>query len=71
METKTTKENQTKTERYMIFRPIEQSDGEKKLWPRVGVAFRNRDGSMNLIIHEAIEPNTRLQLRSFQPRKRA
>lgn len=65
METQTKKENGNKAH-YSIFRPVDQVEGDKKPWPRVGVAFKNRDGSLNLILNEAIAPNTRLQVRISQ-----
>ena len=71
MEKEEQKSNHTKTKSYSIFRPLDQTDGEKKKWPRVGVAFQNRDGSYNLILNEAVTANTKLQLRAFQSREKA
>ena len=71
MENTKTKESSTKQPAFSIYRPVEQSEGEKKLWPRVGVAFQNRDGSLNLILNEQIPANTRLQARAFRKGGRA
>jgi len=71
MENTTTKQSSKKQPAFSIYRPVEQGEGEKTFWPRVGVAFRNRDGSLNLILNEAIEANTRLQARAFRQGGRA
>lgn len=71
METQNNKINSSKALQFTIFRPIDSVDGAKKKWPRIGVAFQNRDGSFNLILNEAVAPNTRLQLRSYKKGEKA
>jgi hypothetical protein len=40
---------------------IEDNGGEKKYWHEVGVAFKNRDGSLNVKLY--MLPLLRLQIR--------
>jgi hypothetical protein len=44
---------------------IERGEG-KSFWLRVGTAFENRDGSLNVYL-DAIPINGRLQIREYQP----
>lgn len=44
---------------------IERSEG-KSYWLRVGTAFENRDGSLNVYL-DAIPVNGRLQIREYPP----
>ncbi len=49
-----------------VYTVIKKADG-KDLWLRVGSAFPNRDGSMNVFL-DAMPVNGRLQIREYQPR---
>ncbi|NOY92856.1 MAG: hypothetical protein GXP55_16855 [Deltaproteobacteria bacterium] len=42
-----------------------QRDG-KKFWLRIGAAFENRDGSMNVLL-DAMPTNGQLQIREYRP----
>lgn len=44
---------------------VERGEG-KSFWLRVGNAFENRDGSLNVFL-DAIPINGRLQIREYQP----
>jgi hypothetical protein len=44
--------------------------GGKSFWTRVGVAFTNRDGSLNLKL-EALPVNGELHVRKYVPREDA
>lgn len=45
-----------------------ETDGEtKSFWVRVGVAFENKDGSINVRL-DALPLNGTLQLREYEPR---
>ena len=44
---------------------VERSEG-KSYWLRVGTAFENRDGSLNVYL-DAIPVNGRLQIREYPP----
>ncbi|MDH3845053.1 MAG: hypothetical protein OES69_14020 [Myxococcales bacterium] len=47
-----------------IFAVIERKSLQKTLWKKIGVAFRNRDGSLNLLLDfYPRDPGTGLQLR--------
>ena len=43
---------------------IVEREGAKARWIRVGIAFTNRDGSLNLIL-DAVPVNGRLHVREF------
>ena len=42
---------------------------EKKFWSRIGAAFENQDGSVNVLL-DALPLNGELQIRDAQPRER-
>ncbi len=42
--------------------------GEKKFWNRIGVAFVNRDGSINVKL-EAVPVKGEMQIRDYVPRE--
>jgi hypothetical protein len=44
--------------------------GEKTFWNRVGVAFTNRDGSINVKL-DALPLSGQLQIRDYEPREDA
>lgn len=45
-----------------VFTVVENPKGGKDFWVKVGVAFVNKDGSENVILH-ALPVNGRLQIR--------
>ncbi len=45
----------------------ETKDGEKVRWTRIGVAFTNRDGSINLLLDAFPIGTRRLQVREPRP----
>ena len=47
----------------------ESRDGEKTFWVRIGVAFTNRDGSVNVILDALPLGTNRLQIR--EPKEEA
>ncbi len=49
-----------------VYTVIKKADG-KDLWLRIGSAFVNRDGSLNVFL-DAMPTNGRLQIREYQPR---
>lgn len=53
------------SDRMMIAYVITERDG-RHYWNRIGVAFRNRDGSINVRL-EAMPVNGELQLREYIP----
>lgn len=57
-------QNGGKTKR-VAYTVVERGEG-KSFWLRVGTAFENRDGSLNVYL-DAIPVNGRLQIREYQP----
>jgi hypothetical protein len=53
-----------KTKR-VAYTVVDRGEG-KSFWLRVGTAFENRDGSLNVYL-DAIPVNGRLQIREYQP----
>jgi hypothetical protein len=47
---------------------VERENGGRKFWVRVGAAFVNRDGSLNVRL-DAMPVNGVLQIRDYQPRE--
>jgi hypothetical protein len=47
--------------------PPEGEDGEKRFWTRIGAAFANRDGSINLILDALPLGTNKLQIREAKP----
>lgn len=47
--------------------PPPADDGERRFWPRIGVAFTNRDGSINLILDALPLGTNKLQIREEKP----
>jgi hypothetical protein len=44
--------------------------GERSFWTRIGAAFENSDGSLNLIFNFVpVDPQTTIQIREPQPRE--
>ena len=54
------------TRRLAVYAIPESKDGEKRYWPRLGIAFANRDGSINLILEALPLGTNRLQVRDTQ-----
>ena len=52
--------------KFFVYTIIERKEGTKPFWMRVGTAFENRDGSINIYL-DALPVNARLQLR--EPRQ--
>ena len=53
--------------RLAVYAIPESKDGEKRYWPRIGIAFANRDGSINLILEALPCGTNRLQVREEKP----
>jgi hypothetical protein len=49
----------------------ESRDGEKKYWPRIGMAFTNRDGSIAILLDALPIGTSRLQVREMREDARA
>ncbi len=49
--------------RLQVWAIPESRDGEKSFWFKIGVAFTNRDGSINLILDALPLGTNRLQIR--------
>ncbi len=49
--------------RLQVWAIPESRDGEKTFWVKIGVAFTNRDGSINLILDALPLGTNRLQIR--------
>ncbi len=47
--------------------PPPSEDGEKRFWPKIGVAFTNRDGSINLLLDSLPLGTNKLQIREEKP----
>jgi len=62
-------EQDTKSNLQAVYTVIKKADG-KDLWLRVGSAFPNRDGSLNVFL-DAMPVNGKLQIREYQPRDSA
>jgi hypothetical protein len=53
--------------RLAVFAIPETKDGEKAYWPKIGVAFTNRDGSITLLLDALPLGTNRLQVREPRP----
>ena len=49
--------------RLAVYAIPESKDGEKPYWPKIGVAFTNRDGSITLLLDALPIGTNRLQVR--------
>ncbi|MGC4000943.1 MAG: hypothetical protein QM767_27185 [Anaeromyxobacter sp.] len=54
--------------RLAVFAIPESKDGEKKFWPKIGVAFPNRDGSTTLLLDALPIGTNKLQVREERER---
>jgi len=52
----------------IVYTIVEDKQRGKSFWNRVGVAFQNRDGSLNLKL-DALPVNGTLQVRDWEPRE--
>ena len=57
--------------RLQVWAIPESRDGEKAFWVKIGVAFTNRDGSINLILDALPLGTNRLQIREQKEREDA
>ena len=46
----------------------ESTDGERKFWPKIGIAFTNRDGSVSIILEALPLGTNKLQVRDLPAR---
>ncbi|BDG02174.1 hypothetical protein [Anaeromyxobacter oryzae] len=53
--------------RLAVYAVPESKDGEKKFWPKIGVAFANRDGSFSLLLDALPLGTNKLQMREAFP----
>ena len=49
--------------RLAVFAVPDSTDGEKKFWPKIGVAFTNRDGSIAILLDALPLGTNKLQVR--------
>jgi hypothetical protein len=52
--------------RLAVYAIPESKDGEKSFWPRIGVAFPNRDGSIAILLDALPLGTNRLQVRELR-----
>jgi hypothetical protein len=52
--------------RLAVYAIPESKDGEKSYWPRIGVAFPNRDGSIAILLDALPLGTNRLQVRELR-----
>jgi hypothetical protein len=52
--------------RLAVYAIPESKDGEKAFWPRIGVAFPNRDGSIAILLDALPLGTNRLQIRELR-----
>ncbi len=52
--------------RLAVYAIPEKREGEKSFWPKIGVAFTNRDGSINLLLDALPLGTNRLQIRELR-----
>lgn len=50
----------------VVYTIVERARDGKKFWLRIGAAFPNRDGSLNVYM-DALPTNGQLQIRDWQP----
>jgi hypothetical protein len=53
--------------RLVVYAIPESKDGEKAFWPKLGVAYTNRDGSITLVLEALPLGTNRLQVREPRP----
>ncbi len=52
--------------RLAVYAIPEKREGEKSFWTKIGVAFTNRDGSINLLLDALPLGTNRLQIREMR-----
>lgn len=57
-----------KSERKAVYTIVDQGEGKKARWMRVGIAFVNKDGSLNLVL-DALPVSGKLHVRDFPERE--
>lgn len=57
-------ENSTR-QHLVVYTIVEREKDKKKLWVRIGSAFRNRDGSLNAML-DAVPTNGSLHIRELR-----
>lgn len=50
----------------VVYTIVEREKDKKKLWVRIGSAFRNRDGSLNAML-DAVPTNGSIHIRELKP----
>jgi hypothetical protein len=50
----------------VVYTIVEREKDRKKLWVRIGSAFRNRDGSLNAML-DAMPTNGSIHIRELRP----
>lgn len=50
----------------VVYTIVDRPRDGKKFWLRIGAAFENRDGSMNVLL-DAMPTNGQLQIREYRP----
>jgi hypothetical protein len=50
-----------------VFAIPETRDGEKRYWPKIGIAYTNRDGSITLLLDALPLGTNKLQIREPRP----
>lgn len=55
------------TRRLAVYAIPESKDGEKRYWPKIGIAFANRDGSITLLLDALPCGTNTLQVREQKP----
>ncbi len=53
--------------RLVVYAVPEDKDGEKAFWPKLGIAFTNRDGSINIFLEALPIGTNKLQVREPRP----
>lgn len=60
-------ETNASSRRLVVYAVPETKDGEKAYWTRIGSAFTNRDGSINLLLDALPLGTNKLQVREPRP----
>lgn len=60
-------ENRTNQGPLVVYTIVERQRDKRKLWVRIGTAFRNRDGSLNATL-DAVPTNGTLHIRELRLR---
>jgi hypothetical protein len=50
-----------------VFAVPETRDGEKRYWPKIGIAYTNRDGSISILLEALPLGTNKLQVREPRP----